>query len=481
MARVGARETVSRMTTAAAQHPSSDWTPGRIAAVTGGSLLGLIALGLALLGAFLLFAHAFLRDDDGFFTTPTERLASPTAAITAEELHIGGAGEGDDWVVEEFGGTIRIAATMRDSGPVFVGIARERDLDRYLAGTAHDELDRFGDRSTFERSGGALRELPAPGGQRFWVAQASGTGEQTAEWEVRSGDWAAVVMHADGRRGVDVEASGAAKADWILGIAMALLALAALLAGGSGALIWAGVHRAGRAPHPPAPAAPLTAPEAAGPHAVPAGTAAAAAAARYPVRFEARLDEPLSPWLWLVKWFLAIPHAVVLAFLWVALYVLTAVALVAILFTGRYPRAIFDFNVGVLRWTWRVNYYAFSAIATDRYPPFTLRPADYPCDIDVPYPARLSRGLVLVKWWLLAIPHYAIVAAFLGGGWAWWETAIPGVLPVLVLVAGFVLLFTRRYPRDVFRLVVGINRWILRVAAYALLMRDEYPPFRLED
>ena len=201
----------------------------------------------------------------------------------------------------------------------------------------------------------------------------------------------------------------------------------------------------------------------------------------YPARMEARMDQPLSRWLWLVKWVLAIPHFVVLFFLWAAFAVLSVVAFVAILFTGRYPRGIFDFNVGVLRWTWRVGYYATSAIATDRYPPFTLAPdPDYPADLDIPYPERLSRGKALVKWWVLAIPHYAILAALLGGWWPGADTGAPGVLFVLVLVAGFVLLFTGRYPRDVHRLAVGINRWALRVAAYVGLMRDEYPPFRLD-
>ena len=164
--------------------------------------------------------------------------------------------------------------------------------------------------------------------------------------------------------------------------------------------------------------------------------------AHYPVSLEGELDPNLSRGLWLVKWLLAIPHYVVLAFLWIAFGVLWVVAFFAILFTGKYPRGIFNFNVGVLRWTWRVGYYSYGANGTDRYPPFSLKPLDYPAKFDVEYPERLSKGLVLVKWWLLAIPHY-IVVSFLHGGAA---PRFGGLNLALVIFASVALLFTGRYP-----------------------------------
>ena len=203
-------------------------------------------------------------------------------------------------------------------------------------------------------------------------------------------------------------------------------------------------------------------------------------AAAYPVRVDGTLDRHLSRWLWLVKWFLAIPHYVVLAFLWLAFAVLSVVAFFAILFTGRYPRAIFDFNVGVLRWTWRVQYYSYAALATDRYPPFSLDDdPDYPARLQIEYPRQLSRGLVLVKWWLLAIPHYLVVGLFVGGTYAAGHVA-GGLVGILVLIAAILVAFTGSYPEPVFDFVLGMNRWVLRVAAYAALMTDRYPPFQLD-
>jgi hypothetical protein len=211
----------------------------------------------------------------------------------------------------------------------------------------------------------------------------------------------------------------------------------------------------------------------------------------YPARLTGELDPHLSRWLWLVKWFLAIPHYVVLAFLWIAFVVTTVIAGFAILFTGRYPRALFDFNVGVLRWGWRVGFYATTAIGTDRYPPFTLARTDYPADFDVDYPEHLSHGLVLVKSWLLAIPHLIIIGLFTVNVPYWWNTANDmssgtqssagiSLLGMLVFVAGVFLLFTRKYPATLFDFTLGINRWIYRVITYVALMRDEYPPFQLD-
>jgi hypothetical protein len=158
--------------------------------------------------------------------------------------------------------------------------------------------------------------------------------------------------------------------------------------------------------------------------------------------------------LWLLKWLLVIPHVIVLVFLWIAFVALTVVAFFAILFTGRYP-------------------------------PFTLADVpDYPARLEVEPPQALSRGLVLVKWWLLALPHYLIVAVFAGGAWAGWGAANDndmtwssggGLIGLLVCIAAVVLLFT-----GLFDFVMGMNRWCYRVAAYATLMTDTYPPFRLD-
>jgi hypothetical protein len=209
----------------------------------------------------------------------------------------------------------------------------------------------------------------------------------------------------------------------------------------------------------------------------------------YPVRVRGDLDPALSRWQWLVKWILAIPHYIVLFFLHIGVLVVTVIAFFAILITGKYPRALFDFRLGVLRWRWRVSFYALTALGTDKYPPFSLRSKDeYPADLEVDYPERLSRGLVLIKWWLLPIPHYVILAVFFTAGMHVLFVnpnlsvayLLPSLLVILLVIALVGLLFTGRYPKGLYDFVLGINRWAIRVVAYTTLMRDEYPPFRLD-
>lgn len=188
-----------------------------------------------------------------------------------------------------------------------------------------------------------------------------------------------------------------------------------------------------------------------------------------PVRVRGEFDRP-SRWLWLIKWcVLATPHYPILIALYLAYVPLTFVAGVAIAITGRYPRPIFDFNVGVLRWSWRVMNYRFPMNSTDRFPPFTLasRP-DYPADLHIDYPARLDKRAVLIKWWLLGLPQILM---------CW---ALEPALQVLCVINAVALLITGTIPTGMSDLLLGIVRWRYRVAAYVSLMSDAYPPFRLD-
>jgi Domain of unknown function (DUF4389) len=167
--------------------------------------------------------------------------------------------------------------------------------------------------------------------------------------------------------------------------------------------------------------------------------------------------------------FTVIPIAIVVAVVSGALNaggILFAAPLLMILFRKKYPRWWFDWNRELLRFQARVG--AYSALLSDEYP--STDEQQY-VHLEVDYPnveTDLARGMPLVKW-LLAIPHY-IVLLFL------YIAAV-----VCLIIAWFAILFTGRYPRSLFHFVVGVQRWALRVVAYAfLLVTDKYPPFSLE-
>src|SRR5262245_12542287 len=430
---------------------------GRIVAIIAGAVTALIAIGL-LAGAGTLVWVQTQRDDDGYYTSRFERFDSPGYAVRSDDLDLGT--EGPDWLFEEGRlGTIRLRGRNLQPHPLFLGIGPKQDVERYLRGVPHNvvrdvDLDPF--RVSYRHEAGTRTPAP-PGAQTFWAAR----GRNTVTWEVQKGSWVAVAMNADASRGISVDISVGGKSDLIFWSTVVLFVLGLLFGGLAALLLVFGTRGS------PAPLTPATTP-------------APAPDAPYPLRFEGDLEPDLSRWLWVVKWLLLIPHLIVLAFLWAALVITTVVAFFAILFTERYPRSLFHFAVGVLRWTWRVSWYGYGGLGTDRYPPFTLADVEYPARLSVPYPDRLSRGLVLVKWWLLAIPHYLVLSFFLGGSTWWWWHPHPGLILVLVVFAAIVLLFRGSYPRSLYSLVLGMDRWVARVAVYALLLRDEYPPFRLD-
>ncbi|ACL40043.1 conserved hypothetical protein [Pseudarthrobacter chlorophenolicus A6] len=473
-----------------------------------GILLSLVGL-TALAGGAVAMAVGSAQGD-GFLTSGTARLSVASHALTSPQLDA--IGEGVPPRLPFDLGTLRLrAAPVDPAKDIFIGIASRTDVEKYLSGVYHSELLDV-EMQPFRAE---YRDIPgtavpaAPARQTFWAASATGPGEQELTWDLAAGNWSIVLMNADASEGVAATLQAGARSELIRPAATGLLAGGAVaLVVGVPLLVFGamglGRHtgpptrepgapnpgygpRPGYNPQPGYPAAQHGHP----PQQQDQHLAGLADRAPYPARLSGELDPGLSRGLWLVKWFLAIPHFVVLVFLWFAFAVTTIVAGFAILFTGRYPRALFNFNVGVMRWNWRVAFYAYAAAGTDRYPPFTLAHTDYPADFDVDYPERLSRGLVLVKWWLLAIPHLLIVAALAGTAWTWRaETTDLGttyerstgisLLGILVLVAVVALLFTGRYLRPLFDLVMGINRWIYRVMAYTALMRDEYPPFRLD-
>jgi Domain of unknown function (DUF4389) len=139
--------------------------------------------------------------------------------------------------------------------------------------------------------------------------------------------------------------------------------------------------------------------------------------------------------------------------------------LLMILFARRYPRWWFDFALELARFGTRIG--AYVALLTDQYPS-TVEEQSVHLQIDYPDVERdLNQWLPLVKW-LLAIPHFIVLAV------------LSVVAFFAVVIAWFAILFTGRYPRGLFDFVVGVARWWLRVQAYAtLLVTDRYPPFSL--
>ncbi|MEO7752007.1 MAG: DUF4389 domain-containing protein, partial [Terracoccus sp.] len=406
-----------------------------LAALIVGCLLILPGLGLLLAGAGLGTSYAVGRDNEGYVSLTLPALASDSPAITAGDVIVQTGSEVPSWVLSRLDVDMRLSArSLTTDQPVFIGIAPVDGVNAYLSGVPHDQVVGVDGIRNSTTATAVLESVPgtatvtAPTSQTFWTTSATGPGQQQLIWRMTDGQWAAVIMNADGSSGVAVSSTVGVRGGFIMPLALTLFIVGLAVTGGAIALIIRGSSGGGR---PTGGRPTSTDPTQTGaPSSIPAAALAQQQQPAYsghpraisPVSLDARLDQPLSRWLWLVKWFLAIPHYFALGLLWIAFSVVSIVAFFAILFTGRYPRGLFDLNLGVLRWSWRVSYYCSNGgLGTDRYPPFSLgAEPDYPARLDITYPERLSRGLVLVKWWLLALPHYLIVGLLVGGGtWAW--------------------------------------------------------------
>lgn len=234
---------------------SGSLSAGRILAVIAGALLAL-AGAAAILGALVLGAATLTqRDDDGFFMSHTERVRSGAAVIDGETLDLGDASGFADDALRELAVAARIEVDSVDGRPLFVGIARRADLDRYLEGVAHDTVvDVTDDGVVYDHHGGSA-DVALPAAQDVWVAWDEGTAP-VVEWDVESGRWAAAIVSADGTPGVvaDVRVGGRIGAlGWISagvgGVGLLLLVAAGLI-------LWAAL-RTPSAPEPvPAPPGP---------------------------------------------------------------------------------------------------------------------------------------------------------------------------------------------------------------------------------
>lgn len=189
--------------------------PARIVSLVAASVLGLASLGLLALGGGLLWADS-KKDDGGYLSTGRDPFTTETYALATENLDIDATGAG--WIIDEDRyGKVRLRAESRDGKPVFVGIARTRDAERYLRDVRHDLLTDI-DYDPFDaqyREVGGSGSPGAPGAERFWAASAQGSGTQTLTWDVEHGDWSAAVMNADASRGVDVELSAGAEVPFL--------------------------------------------------------------------------------------------------------------------------------------------------------------------------------------------------------------------------------------------------------------------------
>jgi hypothetical protein len=222
----------------------SSWTAGRVIGTILATVGGLIGLALLIGGIAVLAAYAFGRDDDGYFTSDRETLETSGFAIATDDIDLGV--DAADWAPDEILGDVRIRAEGVE--PIFVGIGSDVDVGQYLGGVAYDELIDFeGGEPQLESQQGGPPSGP-PGDEDFWVAQVEGAGEQTLNWDADFGRFTALVVNADGSRGVTVEADAGLKLDWAVWAGLGMFVVGLVISLGAVAIILLIGRRASRDP-----------------------------------------------------------------------------------------------------------------------------------------------------------------------------------------------------------------------------------------
>ena len=196
----------------------------------------------------MITAHAFARDDDGYYTSGKERLEADSYAITTEDIDLGA--DPADWAPEHVVGTIRVRVESTTGGPVFLGIARTDDVDHYLGSVDHAELTDFANGAPRYDLHPGRAPRGRPEAEEIWVAESQGTGEQLVDWDAETGIWSAVVMNADASRGISVDTDAGAKIGWLIWVGVGLAVIGLVLTATGVVLVVVIARRAARDPGP---------------------------------------------------------------------------------------------------------------------------------------------------------------------------------------------------------------------------------------
>jgi hypothetical protein len=214
----------------------------RVLSIGAAAVLAIVSTALLAAGALSLWGDS-QRDADGYISTDREHVSTTAYALASDDLDINS--DAPDWLLDgDDLGTVRLAAQSRDGKPVFVGVARTSDVERYLSGTAYTTVADFDTspfRADYDEHAGTGRPV-APAERPIWDASVQGGGHQRLDWDAKPGNWSVVVMNADGSRGVDTTVSAGAKLSFLQPLGWAAIGGGVVLMLAAGGLLYLGLR-----------------------------------------------------------------------------------------------------------------------------------------------------------------------------------------------------------------------------------------------